>query len=129
MDSLLRPPQTLSFDRFWTWLQDHPNCILRCGSLEATLFDHADFHWVFFEEEDRRVVVQVLLGKTLVGELVIPGRDVTEVKVAPDPDGASEGHHLVELIGGPKEDPQPLFHFLLSHDVETAPGHQGGYKH
>jgi hypothetical protein len=128
MNIIPPPPQTLTFDRLWQWLQEHPNCILRCGSTEATLFDHEDFHWVFLEEEDRRAVVQLVKGKTLVGELVIPGRDVREVQVLPDPEGASEGHVLVELLGGPKEDPQPLYHFVMTHGMEPSPTHQG-FKH
>jgi len=30
---------TLSFQAFWTWLQAHPNCILRAGTPEVVLYD------------------------------------------------------------------------------------------
>src|ERR671935_111677 len=29
---------TLSFGAFWTWLQAHPNCILRAGTPEVVLY-------------------------------------------------------------------------------------------
>ena len=128
MDPRLRPEQSLTFDRFWTWIQEHPNCVLRCGSADVTLFDHDDFHWLFFDEEERRAVVQLLKGKDLVGELVMAGREVREVALLPDPEAGAEGHVLAELTGGPKEDPQVLFHFLLSHGFEPESKHQG-FKH
>ena len=33
---------TLTFDRFWRWLKRHPNCIVRAGTPDATLFDQED---------------------------------------------------------------------------------------
>ena len=34
---------TLTFDKFWTWIQAHPNCILRAGTPESVIFDDDDF--------------------------------------------------------------------------------------
>ncbi|MBJ6764984.1 serine/threonine protein kinase [Myxococcaceae bacterium JPH2] len=127
MDTLSQPTRTLNFDAFWRWLQEHTNCILRCGSADTTLFDHDDFHWVLMEE-DRQHVVQVLKGKSLVAEMVMAGREVTEVTLSTDPETGSEGHFLVELFGGPKEDPQVIYHFIMAHGMEPAAGHQG-FKH
>ncbi|MBU8896731.1 serine/threonine protein kinase [Corallococcus sp. H22C18031201] len=127
MDTLSQPTRTLNFDAFWRWLQEHTNCILRCGSADTTLFDHDDFHWVLMEEE-RQHVVQVLKGKSLVAEMVMAGREVTEVTLSADPETGSEGHFLVELFGGPKEDPQVIYHFIMAHGMEPAAGHQG-FKH
>jgi hypothetical protein len=123
MDILSQPVRTLKFDGFWRWLQEHTHCILRCGSVDAMLYDHDAFHWALLEE-DRQHVVQVLQGKVLVGELVMAGREVTEVNVAPDPDTGTQGHILVELMGGPKEDPQVLYHFVMAHGIDPAPGHK-----
>ncbi|ABF93076.1 serine/threonine kinase associate protein KapA [Myxococcus xanthus DK 1622] len=123
MDIISQPVRTLKFDGFWRWLQEHTHCILRCGSVDAMLYDHDDFHWALLEEE-RQHIVQVLKGKVLVGELVIPGREVTEVNIAPDPDTGAQGHFLVELMGGPKEDPQALYHFIMAHGIDPAPGHK-----
>ncbi|MCP3102602.1 serine/threonine protein kinase [Myxococcus sp. K15C18031901] len=123
MDMLSQPVRTLKFDGFWRWLQEHTQCILRAGSVDAMLYDHDDFHWLLLEEE-RQHIVQVLKGKALVGELVMAGREVTEVTVAPDPESGTQGHFLVELMGGPKEDPQVLYHFIMAHGIDPAPGHK-----
>ena len=123
MDMLPQPVRTLKFDGFWRWLQEHTHCILRCGSVDAMFYDHDDFHWALLEEE-RQHIVQVLKGKVLVGELVMAGREVTEVNVAPDPDTGAQGHFLVELMGGPKEDPQVLYHFVMAHGIGPARGHK-----
>lgn len=123
MNIMVRPEKTLTFDAFWQWLQDHPNCILRAGSADAVLFDHEDFHWMLLEEEDRRAVVQVIRGKNLVGELVVFGRDVQSVQVTPDPETGDRGHFLVELMDGGKGEPQSLYHFVMSHGVDQVLSH------
>src|SRR5687768_12705496 len=115
MNLMPRPEKTLTFHAFWQWLQDHANCILRAGSAEATLFDSDDFHWIFMEEEDHRAVVQVLRGKNIVGEVVMFADEVQEVAVGPDVESGERGHFLAELLGGPKDDPQVLYHFVLTH--------------
>ncbi|RYZ39949.1 MAG: serine/threonine protein kinase [Myxococcaceae bacterium] len=128
MDLISPPARTLTFDAFWRWIQEHTNCILRCGSPDMTLFDHDDFHWMLMEEE-RQHVLQLIKGKSLVGEMVMVGREVSEVSVSPDPDAdPQQGHFLVELMGGPKDDPQVLYHFIMAHGIEPAAGHQG-FKH
>ena len=33
---------TLSFEAFWTWLQQHPNCVLRVATPDAVLEHAAD---------------------------------------------------------------------------------------
>ena len=51
---------TLTFPKFWTWLQGHVNCIVRAGTPEVVLFDHDDFHWTLLAEAvypENRVVV------------------------------------------------------------------------
>ena len=50
---------TMSFQKFWTWLQGHVNCIVRAGTPEAVLFDHEDFHWTVFAEDETTFLVQV----------------------------------------------------------------------
>jgi hypothetical protein len=120
--------KTLSFDAFWRWLWEHSNCILRAGSADAVLFDHEEFHWVLADEEERRAVVQLLRGKSLVGELVIQSSEVREVTVGPDPETADRGHFLFELLTGPKEDPFTEYHFVLSHGLEGNLGHTG-FRH
>lgn len=121
------PERHMDMEAFWQWLQGHPNCVIRAGSPDATLFDHDDFHWVFFDEEDRQGIIQVLKGKDLVGELVIPRRHIREVRLGPDLE-SPEGHFLAELLGEGEEEPEALFHLVLSHGFEEPPPH-GTLRH
>ena len=126
---MIPPPERhLGMEAFWEWLQGHPNCILRCGSAETTLFDHDDFHWLFFDEEDRRGIIQMLKGKDLVGEIVIPRRQVRDVRMAVDLESGTDGHWMAELLGGSEAEPEVLFHVLLSHGFEEPPAH-GTLRH
>src|SRR3989304_5847996 len=36
---------TLAFDRFWRWLKEHANCILRAGTVDANPPHQEAFHW------------------------------------------------------------------------------------
>jgi hypothetical protein len=118
-------PETapLTFERFWRWLMEHPNCVLRAGSFDAVFFDSEAFHWDFFEEDDGRAVAQLILGKNLVGELIIERANVLFVQAAPDKEDPKSGAWVFELIGGNKEDSYPQYHFVLSHGMENVPGH------
>src|SRR5207244_10989394 len=71
---------TLSCRAFWNWLQTHPNCILRAGTPEVVLYDHDDLHWHFATEGEDTEVVQLMRGKSLVGEIVVLPGDVTYVQ-------------------------------------------------
>jgi hypothetical protein len=112
---------TLSFDRFWRWLRRHANCILRAGTPESFLYDQDDLHWHLEEDEDRVPTVQLLRGKQLLGEIVLEPRDLLFVQALPDPDG-EQGQFLFELVGGDRDEPYAVYHFVLAHgfDEETA---------
>ncbi|MGC3996622.1 MAG: hypothetical protein QM767_03460 [Anaeromyxobacter sp.] len=118
---------TLTFDRFWRWLKRHPNCILRAGTPEATLYDHEDLHWHLEEDEDRVPLVQLQRGKQLLGELAIEVRDVLFVQAGPDPDGEA-GHFLFELWGGGGDEPYAVYHFVLVHAFDEEGGHRPQLK-
>jgi hypothetical protein len=114
---------TLPFDRFWRWLKQHANCIVRAGTPDTWLHDQEAFHWHLQEDEARNPVTQLVWGKHLVAELVLDVRDTLFVQATPDPEGAEAGQVLFELIGGQGE-PYPLYHFLLAHglDDDEKPG-------
>lgn len=115
----------LTFDAFWRWLADHRNCLLRVGSSDVMLMDHELVHWDFFDEDDGRAVVQAIVGKALVGEVVIERADILFVQASPDLEQPGSQAWNFELIGGNKEENYPLFTFLLTHGMEgTAAGHQ-----
>ncbi|MBL8956756.1 MAG: serine/threonine protein kinase [Myxococcaceae bacterium] len=124
MSTKTETPAPLTFDRFWRWLLDHPNCVIRAGSDDCTLIDHEDFHWDFLEEEEGDVVIQLVKGKALVAELILARRDVLFVQASLDVENASSGYWLFELIGGPKEETFTVAHVLMSHGIEQQQGHQ-----
>jgi hypothetical protein len=118
---------TLPFDRFWRWLKQHVNCILRAGAGDVWLHDQEAFHWHLEEDDQRNPSVQLVWGKLLVGELAMDVRDVLYVQATPDPDAPEPGPYLFELVGGPGE-AAPVYHFLLAHGFEEE-GPHGGLKH
>ena len=114
---------TIQFDRFWRWLKQHPNCVLRAGTLDTFLYDQESYHWHLEEDAERNPVVQVVWGKLLVGEMILDVRDVLFVQAIPDPEGSEPGQFLFELIGGSKEEPYAVYHFLLAHGFEEEASH------
>jgi len=91
----------LTFDQFWRWLLEHRNCVVRAGAGDVALMDHELIHWDFFDEEDGRAVCQAILGKSLVGELVVERSEVVFVQASPDVETPNSGYWVFECIGGP----------------------------
>ena len=114
----------LTFERFWRWISEHPNCLVRAGTGEATLFDFDDYHWDFQEEDDGHAVVGLVRGKNLVGELLIDKAQVLFVQSSPDVEAPQSGHWLFEVIGGSKDEPFGVAWFVVSHALESTAGHQ-----
>ena len=105
---------TLPFTKFWSWVTQHPNCILRAGTPETTLYDDDDLHWHFATEEDGTLLVQLIRGKKLLGELAIAPHDVTYVQVEP-----GEGEEVrFDLLGDGDDAGIATYHFVLSHGYE-----------
>jgi hypothetical protein len=119
---------TLPFDQFWRWLRQHANCIVRAGTVDTFLYDQDAFHWHLEEDEERNPVVQLVWAKSLVAEMVLDVRDVLYVEATPDESGEA-GHFLFELVGGSKEEPYAVYHFVMAHAFEEEGGHGGGLKH
>ena len=120
---------SFSFDRFWRWLQDHPNCVLEAGTAECYLFDHEDLHWHLGEDEEHNPFVQLVRGKQLIGELLLEGGDVLYVQGRPDAAAEEPDRFLFELVGGAAEEPYVLYRFLMAHGIEEENAHQGVLKH
>jgi len=102
---------TLPFDAFWSWLQAHPNCIIRAGTPEAVLYDDDDLHWHFSAEGPDTFLVQLQRGKKLVGEMMVVPTDVAFVQGV----SAEEDEYVFELISQTQADRVALYHFVLSH--------------
>jgi len=105
---------TVAFDTFWNWLQMHPNCIVRAGTPEAVVYDEEDIHWHFTAEGTDTLVVQVLRGKQLVGELLVTPGDVAYVQGV----AGEEDEYLFELITETETDRVASYYFVLSHSYE-----------
>jgi len=119
---------TLAFDRFWRWLKHHANCIVRAGTVDTFLHDQEAFHWHLEEDEERNPVVQLVSGKLLVAEMVLDVRDVIYVEATPETTG-DPGQFLFELVGGSKEEPYAVYHFVVAHAFADEGRHPAGLKH
>ncbi len=119
-------PTTLPFDRFWAWLQVHPNCILRAGTPEAVLFDDEDLHWHFGTEEGS-LLVQLIRGKRIEGELMVQPTEVAYVQAQP---GETDGEFLFELVSEAENVRLSAYFFVLSHGYdEEEPITPGRWTH
>ncbi len=106
---------TLPFDVFWVWLMGHPNCILRAGTPEAVIYDDEDLHWHFAKEEPETLVVQVLRGKLLIGELLLAPEQIAYVQGV---QGDQENEFVFELIVETEVDRYPAYFFVLIHGFD-----------
>ena len=115
-------PFTLSFKTFWKWLVTHPDCILRGGTLDAVIYDDTDLHWHFADGEKGTLMVQVIRGKRLMGELVLEPEGVAYVQAIPADD---QEEHIFELISDDGSDTALVYYFVLTHgyEGEEPPAH------
>jgi hypothetical protein len=116
----------LAFERFWRWLKDHGNCIVEAGTLTTSLFDFEDFHWGFIQEDDGRVIAQLIRGKNLVGEVVIDPTEISFVQASPDAEGsgAAHGQWIFEAVAGAKDEEFVAAYFVLAHGLEDLGKHE-----
>jgi hypothetical protein len=105
---------TLPFDKFWTWLQAHANCILRAGTPEVLLFDHEDFHWHLIPEDEATLLVQLVRGKELVGEIVILPGDVAYVQC----EAGEQDEVVFECVVETEAAREVAYHFVMSHGYD-----------
>ncbi len=84
------PPETkqhshrvITFDEFWRWLQGHTSCIVSLATPDAVIYDLEELHWKLGVEEGGNIVVQLLRGKSIVGEVAIVPQEVAYVQVEP----------------------------------------------
>lgn len=106
---------TLSLGEFWSWLLNHANCVLRAGSRDAVVYDDEEYHWHFGQESADTLLVQVVRGKRLVGELLIPRERIAFVQGVL---GDQEGEFAFELITGDEDEQVAAFFFVLTHGYD-----------
>lgn len=116
------PVATLPFRAFWTWLQAHPNCIVRAGTPNAIIYDDDDLHWHFVSEPPDTEVVQVFRGKKLVAEMMLAPAVIAHVQVEP----RDENEYGFALVTETGTEQTVAYHFVLSHgyaaDEPVTPG-------
>jgi hypothetical protein len=110
-------PTTLPFEQFWRWVQLHPNCILRAGTPEAVLYDDDDLHWHFAAEEGSTLVVQVLRGKRLLGEIILDPEQLAYVEVLP---GDVPEEFVFELVAETEQERFAPYFFVFSHGLDET---------
>jgi hypothetical protein len=119
-------PVTLPFDTFWSWLVTHPNCIVRAGTPEAVLYDDEDLHWHFAREEPATLLVQLIRGKRLLGEILVDPEPVSYVQGAA---GEEEGEYVFELVSETGSERLAAYFFVLAHGYETLQPFTPGRVH
>jgi hypothetical protein len=117
------PRTTFAFDVFWEWLGRHAGCIVRAGTPEAVLYDDDDLHWTFATEEEGTVVVQVLHGKRLIGEIFVDTEQIAYVQSVPTD---TPDEHTFELIAESESERFAPCFFVLVHGLELD---EGGSPH
>lgn len=124
---MMDAPFTVTFETFASWLQRHPDCILRAGTPETVVFDAEDLHWTFVPEEEGVLVVQVLRGKRLAAELVVEAEQVAYVEARP-PERADE--HVFELVSESEGEQFAAWFFVMVHPWDESPstGEGGGAR-
>jgi hypothetical protein len=119
----MNEPQTLTFGNFWAWLVSHPNCIVRAGTPTSVLYDEEDFHWHFAAEGSETLLVQVLRGKRLIGELFVEPEQVSYVQGQA---GEQAEEFVFELVAETPNERYAAYFFVLSHgfdgEAPTTPG-------
>jgi len=115
-ENLADSTPTMSFETFWGWVTSHPNCILRAGTRDAVVFDDDDFHWHFSMDGPASLLVQVIRGKRLIGEILIPRQEIAFVQGVL---GDHEGEFIFELVSGDESSQSALFFFVLTHGYES----------
>ncbi len=110
---------SLPFDKFWTWLQAHANCILRAGTPDAVIFDQDEYHWHLASEEETTLLIQLVKGKELIGEIVVLAAEIAYVNCVP-----GDGEEFVfECVVETPAGREVAYHFVMTHeyDAEDAP--------
>lgn len=111
----------LQVEKFWKWLHEHHNCIVRAGTPDSWLYDQDDLHWHLYEDAGK-LGVQTMRGKQVQAEMAIVVADVMYVDVSPSAE--TQGHFEFQLMGGPENDMYALYHFVMAHGYEEDEAHR-----
>ncbi|MBB5209929.1 hypothetical protein [Microbulbifer hydrolyticus] len=107
---------TLALQEFWPWLADHCNCILRAGTPDSILYDDDDFHWRFTQEDARTLLVQLVRGKRLIGEVFVEPEMVSSVRMTP----GEKDEVIFDLMAEADGQEQVLYYFVMAHGFDES---------
>ena len=79
------------------------------------IFDHEDFHWHFAEETDGTLLVQLVRGKRLLGEMLLESEQVAYVEAVPQ---EHEDEHPFELISEASGERFAPYFFVMAHGYD-----------
>jgi hypothetical protein len=113
---------TLPFEKFWSWLQAHSNCVLRAGTPEVVLFDHDDYHWHLGAEDESVLLVQLIRGKDLVGEIVVLSSEISYVQC----EAGDTEEFVFECVVDSEAAREVAYHFVMAHGYEGDGEREGG---
>ncbi|MBY6189819.1 hypothetical protein KUV22_05240 [Microbulbifer agarilyticus] len=105
---------SLVLQDFWPWLSDHCNCILRAGTPDVIMYDHDDFHWRFTQENPRTLLVQLVRGKRLIGEVFIEPDLVSAVRMTP----GDKDEVIFDLMAEADGEEQVMYYFVMAHGYD-----------
>ncbi|WP_406827914.1 hypothetical protein [Microbulbifer sp. ARAS458-1] len=105
---------SMGLQDFWPWLADHCNCILRAGTPDSILYDDDDFHWRFTQENPRTLLVQLVRGKRLIGEVFLEPDLVSSVRMTP----GEKDEVIFDLVAEADGEEQVLYYFVMAHGYD-----------
>ncbi|WP_160153026.1 hypothetical protein [Microbulbifer sp. ALW1] len=114
-----------SLQEFWPWLADHCNCILRAGSPDSILYDDEDFHWRFAQENPQTLLVQLVRGKRLVGEIFVEPELISAVRATP----GDKDEVIFDLMAEADGQEQVLYYFVMAHGFDDSEPSQSASRH
>ena len=94
--------------------------------MNAVLYDDEDLHWHFASEPDGTLLVQVLRGKLLLGELFIKSEEIRYVQAVA---GETNEENLFELVIESEVGQSASYFFVLTHGYEEQKAFSPGRVH
>lgn len=116
---------TLPFDKFWSWLKAHRNCIVRAGTPYSVVMDHEDYHWDVLSEDQDTQVLQLVRGKELVGEIIVLAAEIAYVQ-CPLSDTEEQ---LFECVVETPHGSEVVYHFAMAHSFDEEPAQSRSWTH
>ena len=80
------------------------------------LFDHDDFHWHMAQEDEATLLIQLVRGKELVGEIVLIPSDIAYVTSTE----LGNDEASFELVVETERSREVAYHFVMAHGYDES---------